>query len=187
MSSKKKPRGGNGPRSAPATPANSSASSTRSQPAARWIAVAAIGALVVAVIAFLFTRDPQPDTPPHPPKSSSAPPLVAASYVGGQACAACHAAEYKAWRGSHHDLAMQVADEKTMLGNFNDAKFKHAGVTSTFFRRDGKYYVNTDGPDGTLADFEIKYTFGLTPLQQYLIELPGGRLQAFGVAWDSRP
>jgi predicted CXXCH cytochrome family protein len=141
----------------------------------------------VAAIAFLFTRDPQPDTPPHPPKSSSAPALVAASYVGGQACAACHAAEYKAWRGSHHDLAMQVADEKTVLGNFSDAKFRHAGVTSTFFRRDGKYFVNTDGPDGTLADFEIKYTFGLTPLQQYLIELPGGRLQAFGVAWDSRP
>ena len=31
------------------------------------------------------------------------------------------------------------------------------------------------------------YTFGVEPLQQYLIELPGGRLQALGIAWDARP
>ena len=63
----------------------------------------------------------------------------------------------------------------------------YAGTTSTFSRRDGKFFVNTDGPDGKLADYEIKYAFGVHPLQQYLIELPGGRMQAFGIAWDSRP
>jgi hypothetical protein len=82
---------------------------------------------------------------------------------------------------------MQEASDKTVLGNFANAKFNYAGITSTFYKRDGKFYVNTDGPDGKLADFEIKYTFGVTPLQQYLIPFPGGRLQALGVAWDSRP
>ena len=82
---------------------------------------------------------------------------------------------------------MQVADTKSVLGNFRNAKFTYAGTTSVFSTRDGKYYVRTDGPDGKLADFEIKYTFGVEPLQQYLIELPGGKLQALGVAWDSRP
>ena len=82
---------------------------------------------------------------------------------------------------------MQVADDKSVLGDFHDAHFRKGDVDSTFFRRDGKFYVRTDGPDGALADFEIKYTFGLFPLQQYLIELPGGRLQAFGIAWDARP
>ena len=33
----------------------------------------------------------------------------------------------------------------------------------------------------------MKYTFGVDPLQQYLIELPGGRLQALSIAWDTRP
>jgi len=47
--------------------------------------------------------------------------------------------------------------------------------------------VRTDGPDGKLHDYEIKYTFGVVPLQQYLIEFPDGRLQALGIAWDSRP
>ena len=74
-----------------------------------------------------------------------------------------------------------------MLGNFADAKFTYAGVTSTFFKRDGKFFVNTDGPDGKLHDYEIKYTFGVTPLQQYLIEFSDGRFQALSIAWDARP
>ena len=74
-----------------------------------------------------------------------------------------------------------------IVGNFNDARFAYAGVTSTFSRRDGKFVVRTDGPDGKLADYDVKYTFGIAPLQQYLIELPDGRLQALGIAWDSRP
>jgi len=97
------------------------------------------------------------------------------AFVTSKTCAGCHAKEYEAWKGSQHDLAMQEANEKTVLGNFTNAKFSHAGVASTFFKRDGKFYVNTDGPDGKLADFEIKYTFGVTPLQQYLIEMSGVR------------
>jgi predicted CXXCH cytochrome family protein len=110
-----------------------------------------------------------------------------AGYAGTAACASCHAQEHAAWRGSHHDRAMAEASEQTVLGNFADARFTHAGTTSRFFRRDGRYYVNTDGPDGKLADFAIRYTFGVHPLQQYLVELPGGRLQALGIAWDARP
>src|SRR5262249_45980958 len=33
----------------------------------------------------------------------------------------------------------------------------------------------------------IHYTIGISPLQQYLIEVPRGRLQALGIAWDTRP
>jgi tetratricopeptide (TPR) repeat protein len=47
--------------------------------------------------------------------------------------------------------------------------------------------VRTDGPDGKLADFDVKYTFGVYPLQQYLIDFPDGRLQALSIAWDVRP
>ena len=82
---------------------------------------------------------------------------------------------------------MQPANESTVLGDFNDASIADGAVASRFFRRDGKFMVRTDGPDGALHDYEIKFTFGVSPLQQYLIGMPGGRLQALGIAWDSRP
>ena len=75
----------------------------------------------------------------------------------------------------------------SVVGDFSNARFSYGGVTSTFSRRDGKFVVRTDGPDGTLHDYDVKYTFGVAPLQQYLIELPGGRLQALSIAWDTRP
>ena len=77
---------------------------------------------------------------------------------------------------------MARASEQSVLGNFNNAKFTYAGLTSTFFKRDGKFFVNTEGRDGKLTDYEIKYTFGVSPLQQYLIEFPDGRLQALSIA-----
>ena len=110
-----------------------------------------------------------------------------ATYVGGAACASCHAEEARLWRGSHHDLAMQPADSTTVLGDFRDAIFRYGDVTTTFHRRGPAYVVRTDGPDGRLADFEVRYTFGVDPLQQYLLELPGGRLQPLSIAWDARP
>jgi cytochrome c551/c552 len=82
---------------------------------------------------------------------------------------------------------MEVATDQTVLGDFGNTSFTSAGTTSSFFRRDGKFFVRTDGPDGELRDYEIKYTFGYRPLQQYLVEFPGGRLQCIGIAWDTRP
>jgi len=82
---------------------------------------------------------------------------------------------------------MQNADEVTVKGDFDDAEFTYAGVTSRFYREDDRFIVRTDGPDGELHDYEIAYTFGIEPLQQYLIEFPGGRLQALNICWDTRP
>jgi predicted CXXCH cytochrome family protein len=118
--------------------------------------------------------------PGQPPQSA------AADYVGAKTCAACHAGEDRAWRDSHHALAMQDASPATVLGDFDNARFRHYGIESTFFKRDGRFLVRTDGPDGRLADFKIKYTFGVWPLQQYLIGFPGGRFQTLGIAWDAR-
>ncbi|MCZ6915345.1 MAG: tetratricopeptide repeat protein [Gemmatimonadetes bacterium] len=110
----------------------------------------------------------------------------APAYVGGQVCAECHTAEADRWAGSHHDLAMQAATDSTVLGDFSGVSFTHGGDASSFFRQDGAFFVRTRGPDGSIQAFQITHTFGVTPLQQYLIELPGGRYQMLGVAWDSR-
>ncbi len=112
----------------------------------------------------------------------------APTFVGSAACGACHAVEYAAWQGSQHAIAMQDATPRTVLGRFDDTRFTDDdGVTSIFFRRNGAYMVHTPGPDGVAHDYRIRYTFGVYPLQQYLVPFPGGRLQALSVAWDARP
>jgi len=111
----------------------------------------------------------------------------AASFVGSETCAGCHQSEAQLWRSSQHERAMAHATDKSVLGDFNDTSFDYYGVRSRFFRKDGKFFVETDGPDGKLAVFNVKYTFGVDPLQQYLIEFPDGRLQALSIAWDTRP
>jgi predicted CXXCH cytochrome family protein len=121
---------------------------------------------------------------PSPDLVTSATP---AGYVGSQACGQCHAEEYELWQASQHALAMQVADERTVLGDFDDKRMRQFGVTSEFSRESGKFMVRTDGPDGKLADFEVLHTFGVYPLQQYLVALPGGHVQALPAAWDARP
>jgi hypothetical protein len=109
-----------------------------------------------------------------------------AKYLGTDACAGCHTAQFDAWKGSHHALAMQKASAATVFSDFADARLEHSGIMTTFFRNEDKFTVHTDGPDGALHDYPVAYTFGVYPLQQYLITFPGGRLQALGIAWDSR-
>ncbi|PON10662.1 hypothetical protein C2W62_48895, partial [Candidatus Entotheonella serta] len=105
-------------------------------------------------------------------------------FVDNRVCQSCHPQAFEDWRGSHHDQAMKPATEATVLGNFDNAEFTHRGVTSRFFTRDGKFFVHTEGPDGQMADFEVQYTFGIDPLQQYLVPFPGGRLQSLSIVWD---
>jgi len=146
----------------------------------RWIWLAAAIAAVVVTGAGLFAGFRISD-------NVAADNSSAATFVGSEACAGCHQAEAKRWNASQHKAAMQHATDKTVLGDFNDTSFDYYGVHSRFFRKDGKFLVETDGPDGKLATFEVKYTFGVDPLQQYLVEFPDGRIQALPIAWDSRP
>ncbi len=109
------------------------------------------------------------------------------AFTGSDTCKDCHAQEYANWQGSHHDLAMQLPTPETVLGDFGDTTFNFNGVSTRFFRDGDKYKVRTDGEDGKLTDFTVEYVFGVYPLQQYLLPLSRGRLQALSIAWDARP
>src|SRR6516165_1709544 len=150
----------------------------------RNLVVAAAATVVVLAGAFSWAWLAGGDAPWARLFGRAAPPLA---FVGSETCAGCHRSEAELWRSSQHRHAMDHASDRSVLGDFNDASFEYYGVRSRFFRKDGKYLVETDGPDGKLATFEVKYTFGVDPLQQYLIEFLDGRLQALSIAWDSRP
>jgi tetratricopeptide (TPR) repeat protein len=107
------------------------------------------------------------------------------SFVGRERCAECHEEETEGWLGSDHDNAMAPADSANVRGDFSGVEFEHKGITSRFTTRDGRYFVYTEGPGGEMVEFEVAYTFGWEPLQQYLIAFPGGRYQALSLAWDT--
>lgn len=107
------------------------------------------------------------------------------NFVSEKSCVDCHQKEVTAWKGSHHQQAMQEATQKTVLGNFNHAKITVFSVTTTFFKKNKQFFIRTQGENGKLQDFQVEYTFGVTPLQQYLVRFPKGRLQAFDIAWDT--
>lgn len=109
-----------------------------------------------------------------------------AQFVGKETCKECHLNEYNSWVGSDHDKAMQHVNDSTVLGDFNDQTIEYNGMTHKMYKRDGKFLVYTDGESGEMEEFEIKYTFGYYPLQQYLIEFSRGRLQCLPITWDSK-
>ena len=117
-------------------------------------------------------RNPAPDSVP--------------TMVGTSACASCHEAEHGFWEGSHHQLAMQPVSPQAVLGDFEDATFDYYGEITRFSRKGDQYLIETIGPDAKMHAYPVKYVFGVSPLQQYLVETEPGRLQAFTVAWDTR-
>jgi Tfp pilus assembly protein PilF len=138
----------------------------------------ALGVIVLSIPLYVVREiNREPTLPPHS--------VTDADFVGREQCKDCHDAAYQQWLGSHHDNAMTEASEETVVGNFDEAEFEHGGITSRFYRENGGFFVYTEGPGGEMGDFEIKYTFGVEPLQQYLVPFPGGRLQALSTAWDS--
>ena len=151
----------------------------------RFLSPRAAATLAVAgiLVGWIPTIGAMPSPTVAPSGSTSQEPV----YVGRVACVPCHQRAADRFTGSHHDRAMQAANAGTVLGDFNNAAFTYNGVTSTFFKKAGAFLARTDGPDGALRDYRIAYTFGIDPLQQYLIEFPGGRLQALSIAWDTRP
>ena len=116
---------------------------------------------------------------------------VAAAYIGSENCSACHADQTAAWQRSHHAHSMAVADADSVLGDFNEARFDYGPYYAEFFVRDDRYWVRTNDlprqaePDSGPAEFEVLYTFGFEPLQQYLVETSPGNLQALNISATS--
>ena len=138
-------------------------------------------ALAMLSLAACGPSDAPSDSGPETPAPAEA------AYVGSGACASCHAEAFEHWSGSHHDLAMRTPSETSVVGDFNGTSFTKDGVTTRFHRQGDAYLVETDGPSGTMETYPVAYTFGVEPLQQYLLQTAPGRLQALGVAWDARP
>jgi len=109
-----------------------------------------------------------------------------AEFIGSSLCVECHQREYTNWQQSDHYRAMQPADTNNVLGDFDNVTVEFHGNQTRLFQKGNNFKVATTGKNGIPGIFPIKYTFGHYPLQQYLVDIGKGHLQALNIAWDSR-
>ncbi len=93
-----------------------------------------------------------------------------ATFVGREACVECHRKEAEAFAGSHHDLAMDLATDETVLGDFNDVDASStmespAGCIATAI--DSWCIPKDQREDGGLPR---QVRLRCEPLQQYMVE-----------------
>jgi tetratricopeptide (TPR) repeat protein len=119
----------------------------------------------------------------HTPSSS--PNKKQAEFVGGKKCISCHKREYDLWKNSDHDNAMNIATDSTVLGDFNNVEVEFRGKKHKFYKQDGKFFVYTEGVGGKMTELQVTHTFGVRPLQQYLIPFEKGKYQCLPIAWDT--
>ena len=150
----------------------------------RWL-IPLVIATVLSLAAYQWYKFLRPALPPN----------LQATYVGRQSCAACHQGQMAAFDHSQHDDAMQVANSQTVLARFDDQWIEESGQSARFYKVGERFMVETQGEDGQLANFKIEWTFGLKPLQQYMVRMPSstgesaseksiGRVQVLRWCWD---
>jgi predicted CXXCH cytochrome family protein len=130
---------------------------------------------------------------------ASKPPVFGkAAYVGSTRCKDCHWKKHDTWKNTLHSKFMQSVNEYTILGDFeinntfttkvtnNSPVLAGNEITSRMFKKDGKFYVNTIGPDWKSHDYEIANVIGIGRRQNYLTKFPNGEIHLLPVEWDIR-
>lgn len=111
---------------------------------------------------------------------------VSATYVGTDKCGQCHQKEMQMFKLSDHYHAMDTVSTATVKGDFNNSRFIYHGDTAFFYQKNSNYFVRTTDSTGIKKEFQIIYTFGWQPLQQYLVKFNDGRIQVLPFCWDTR-
>ena len=112
---------------------------------------------------------------------------TADDYAGSESCQSCHAAEFADWQDSDHFQAMAIPSSETVLGQFDGSTIQHDDTQTRFYSENGQYWLQTTDENDDAVRYEVVYTFGHFPLQQYVVKMSDSRYQVTTLAWDSRP
>jgi predicted CXXCH cytochrome family protein len=112
-------------------------------------------------------------------------PAPEATYVGAERCAGCHAEITSRWKTTAHGNHAFVASDAVVKGDFKHKNvYVYRGVTSRMWTADGKYFMETEGPDGAPHAFPIDIVLGWRQTQVYLTRFPDGRYQTLPTYFD---
>ncbi len=160
------------------------------------------GIWLTVVILIVFIGMKSPGLTPHSTEvleaaEAAGPPVFGdAEYVGSTRCKDCHWKKHDTWKNTLHSKFIQTVNKKTVVGDFvrnnklitkvtdKSPKFTGEEVTSIMFKKGGKYYVNTIGPDWEYHDYEIINVIGIGRRQNYLTKFPNGEMHVLPVEWN---
>ena len=132
----------------------------------RLLAAGAVVAVAVAIAS----------APRRADAGDAAPPVAAAR------CAPCHAAAHAAWAPSNHARSTRgltpadlgIADGATL-------RVEHDGHVSTFSAARGAVTLETAGPDGKPARYEVPWVVGPRRVEMFVGPVPSGAVQVMPV------
>ncbi len=75
---------------------------------------------------------------------------------------------------------------KLVQAPFQGESVKDANGSCVFLNRNGRLEAVWTEPNGSQTTAHLMYTFGINPLQQYLVDFPDGRKQVFPYAYDPK-
>jgi len=160
----------------------------------------AVAIIAAATVTWAVIKEKTPSVPENTPEAKSKTPKTGnetahwqpeeqaktfAQYAGSKSCRECHQASYDLWLGSDHQLAERLPDPKMDRGAFDPSReFKHPSLTSDITSEGDRFLIATLGLSGKKETFEVERVIGETPIRQYLVKLPRGRLQAVDLSHD---
>jgi len=110
-----------------------------------------------------------------------------ADYGGSASCRECHEEAFAGWAKSNHGLAERKVDFAADQIAFQTAQPMTDDLQDTTVGVDaGRLLVCTTSASGRRETNFIERVIGNDPLQQFLVAVPGGRLQTLEASWDIR-
>lgn len=104
------------------------------------------------------------------------------------ACARCHPAVFEEWAASQHARANRLVSDAEDRAAFEPARRVEHGSFVTVMKAGGadRFLFAVSFSNGAPESFRAEAVIGITPLRQYLVSHPGGRLQAVDMGYDPR-
>ncbi|MCS6883819.1 MAG: cytochrome c3 family protein [Acidobacteriota bacterium] len=109
--------------------------------------------------------------------------LDSVDYVRSATCVRCHPVHQESWKRTFHRTMTQVANSKSVRGDFNNASFTYDGVTSRFLRDGDDFFIETIDEQGRMTRYRVERTVGSRRFQQYLTKV-GDRFIRLPLAWN---
>jgi predicted CXXCH cytochrome family protein len=105
------------------------------------------------------------------------------TFVGAQACAACHRETHAEWKGGRHSKMVQPATASTVLGDFS----KDVTLQGNRYRlrvANGEYFVSESYLTGKEQEHRVEFTLGSRRIQHYLTTIERGVMIVLPPSWD---